>query len=149
MRIWTPDEVEKARIYFLDGKRLKTIANELGRSVTAVNKLLSRAGIRPKNSPRRKTKQKLKEIVPIVRKIWDPIERNHDDFRDVIFYIRKKGYNLGVNNLFQKIFFENAEYVLNGKPISKIKLLLFANKLRIEEKQPIFNIPEITYGDYV
>ena len=43
---WTPEEVDIIKSGFLAGKLVKTIANEIGRTPTAVNKFLSRAGIR-------------------------------------------------------------------------------------------------------
>ena len=43
---WTPEEVDIIKSGFLAGKLVKTIANEIGRTPTAVNKFLSRSGIR-------------------------------------------------------------------------------------------------------
>ncbi|MDR1475909.1 MAG: hypothetical protein LBI20_01135 [Holosporales bacterium] len=42
---WTIAEFEILRSGFSSGKRIKTIAYEIGRSMTAVNKFISRSGI--------------------------------------------------------------------------------------------------------
>ncbi len=44
---WTAEEIEKLKISFLKGQKMKITARELGRSHTALNKALSRFGIRP------------------------------------------------------------------------------------------------------
>ncbi|MDR1475882.1 MAG: hypothetical protein LBI20_00995 [Holosporales bacterium] len=49
---WTKAELEILRRGFLSGKRIKTIAYEIGRSETAVHKFLSRSGIHRANKIR-------------------------------------------------------------------------------------------------
>ena len=43
---WTVQDIEKMKMAFLEGKKIKIIAKQLGRSPTALNKALSRFGIR-------------------------------------------------------------------------------------------------------
>jgi hypothetical protein len=43
---WTIAEFEILRNGFMSGKRIKVIANEIGRSPTAVNKFISRSGLK-------------------------------------------------------------------------------------------------------
>ncbi|MDR2598281.1 MAG: hypothetical protein LBC25_00950 [Holosporales bacterium] len=42
---WTIGELEILKHGFKSGKRIKTIAYEIGRSMTAVNKFISRSGL--------------------------------------------------------------------------------------------------------
>lgn len=51
---WTDEEVALLKLRFAAGKRIKEIASEIGRSETAINKFLSRTGIRGNKSLRPK-----------------------------------------------------------------------------------------------
>ena len=43
---WTSGDIEQMKVAFLQGKTIKVIAKQLGRTPTALNKALSRFGIR-------------------------------------------------------------------------------------------------------
>ena len=63
------------------------------------------------------------------------------DFREVIKYLKSKNYkisNIIPDNM--RILYPNSQYILNGYPVSKAKLLILANKLREEENKPCFKI---------
>ena len=46
---WTTFEIEQMKIAFLQGKTIKVMAKQLGRTPTALNKALSRFGVRQSN----------------------------------------------------------------------------------------------------
>jgi hypothetical protein len=148
MKLWTPDEIEKIRSDFGSGKKIKVIASELGRSMTAVNKFLSRAGIRQK---------KRKKYVPSRRRMtqdsscWIPIPPSlpeYSEFNDVVLYLREKGHDVRrLLSSSRATLFEGATCMIDGRPISKVKLLLLANRLRIEAGEPVFKVVDIMFDE--
>lgn len=143
---WTPEEIATIKSSFLAGKRVKIIANEVGRSQTAVNKFLSRSGIRT----RRWTIEKAKPV-PHSKIFNIPSQslrevRNTEviaDFNDVLRYLKQNGYAISKNS--KREFSPMDNYAINEKPISEVKLLLLANRLRCENRQPIFSVPELAW----
>lgn len=171
---WTSLEIEEMKTAFLQGQQIKVIARKLGRTPTALNKALSRFGIRPS----RKSKITNNEM---------PIDWKH--------YLLPKGYkceqpiilpslepvkpNLAVKQLdndliknrerlkktdstwvpFSKIisYLEKQGhrittvdadlgiYELDKRQVESGYLLLLANRLRVEEARPIFLVNEITW----
>jgi hypothetical protein len=149
MNSWTTNEIEKVRADFMSGKKIKVIASELGRSLTAVNKFISRSGLRNNKRPRERisvtgdrhqisvNRNALQETF-----CYNPIK--YDDFSDVILYLRENGHNI---TRVKSLFASNCEYMLNGKPASKANVLLTANKLKTEEWKPIFKVADIMFGE--
>jgi hypothetical protein len=150
MRVWTSDEIEKIRVDFANGKRIKVIASELGRSLTAVNKLLSRAGIRGKGQPRKGCAVPVKRNRPPSRvlEIFDEYKpKDFSKFVEVILYLKKRGYDIDRTYSLSMVHCEKGGHLLNGRPVSRTKLLLLANRLRSEEGQPVFKIADIMFGE--
>ncbi|GHT88473.1 hypothetical protein FACS1894113_0970 [Alphaproteobacteria bacterium] len=154
---WTVEEFEKLKELFSNGKKIRTMAMAIGRSVSAVNKFLSRSGIRKARSEIRKIvgrkKYKLmhkfnatRKDVGVIPSIVIKKEANSfSTFSDIIDYIVSKGHTVRKNRHFGSSFYKNEEYILDEKPITKAKLLFFANKLRVEEGKPVFKIMEFIW----
>ena len=141
---WTFEEFSKIQKGFKEGRRIKILAQEIGRSETAVNKFLSRSGIR-KISRRRHKKPKLfvnkNHIKNHVTQVCSC--SNRKSFTDVLTYLIEKGYTIRKNQSFGRTFYKAEEYLLNEKPASKMKILLCANKLRSEENKEIFGSADV------
>ncbi len=133
---WTEDEIDRLRLDFLRGLPIKAIARSIERTPTAVNKALTRFQIRTprnlrkdeaKDSSRRKQffekDNRIRETIP-----WIP-------FLTVIDWLRNQG-------LIIKRIEDN--YHIGRRPYSPTQLLMFANKLRIEQGHEIFLVEDIT-----
>jgi hypothetical protein len=146
---WTVEEAAILKNGFINGKRIKLLAKEIGRSETAVNKFLSRSGIRGKcrGTYRRQVtlaKDGLKrfELRPEVRR---RVYKNElqADFSDVVAYMKEHGHKISKAMQQYRLFHISADFTMDGKPVSEAKLLLLANKMRVEEGKPIFSVPYI------
>lgn len=147
---WTNEEVEKLKKDISNGKKIKNIAFELGRSHTAVNKYISRLGLTTRQNTKNVNSKKItrkKKDFSLPEHIRNKVYGNEQvvDFSKVILYMRLIGYKVSKNNSFQSIFYTDEEYKLNNKPISKIRLLLLANRLRAENNLPIFKTSELEW----
>ncbi|MBR1479296.1 MAG: hypothetical protein IJ599_00130 [Alphaproteobacteria bacterium] len=138
-RAWTQEEIDVLRTGFNAGKLIKIIAGEVGRSTTAVNKFLSRSGIRT----RRWSIERVH--APSVKFIEHKVAActaigKASSLEKVIIYLQQNGYTVSES--------PNPTiggYFLDNKPISSIKLLIIANKLREEQCQPPFSAPELSW----
>ena len=140
---WSNEELSKLERDYNSGKRLKVIADELGRSLSAVNKFISRSGLRKNGASRKRQTSFIKRESPnnntnlknCQHKINKYKQRN-SSFEDVVKYLISKGYCISEYNGIIK----NGEeaFLLFDKPINKLQLLLIANKLRLEENLPVF-----------
>jgi transposase-like protein len=145
---WSNEEKILVKLGFLSGKRIKTIASEIGRSETAVNKFLSRSGIRCKRQ-KTQTKQskQLREQKPMQSELETPlVDKIQANILFVIDYLKRNGFK--ISKLSQQPYTPQLlgyDYLCNGKPITEAKLLLFANRLRVENNMPIFCIDSITW----
>ncbi|MDR3031042.1 MAG: hypothetical protein LBU35_01495 [Holosporales bacterium] len=140
---WTIEEFEKLKKGFLCGKKIKAIATEIGRSETAVNKFLSKSGIRRLAPKRRKSEPycyRIKRVNNIICQPAGKTKKDYASFADIISYIVQNGHTVRKNREFGNMFYKNEEYVLDEKPLTKAKLLIFANKLRVEDNKPIFKV---------
>lgn len=144
---WTPEEINIIKSGFLEGKLVKTIANEIGRTPTAVNKFLSRAGIRTRrwSIPKREHSVKRGKNFAASKQILNAVYKNEvvTDFRAVLGFLRSNGYAISKNS--KKTFAPLDNYAINDRPISDVKLLILANRLRCEKHQPIFAVPELSW----
>lgn len=145
---WLPREVEKLKRDYRSGKKIKVIAFELGRSATAVTKFLHRAGI-SRQCPR-KGERKVPTTPTIKRKILimendkrEKICSNVVEFQCVLDYLRKKGHIVyRVQGMIPNFTIDEEVFVLNSKLITKMRLLLLANRIRVEEREQIFEIDD-------
>lgn len=142
-RKWTKNEIELLKQEFKSGTQIKIIASKFGKSETAVNKILTRYGIRPRKRHSIKYNSKVHKSTNynIAKSRWLNILNDMVDFREVIKYLKSKNYK--ISNIIpdsMKILYPNSQYILNGYPVSKAKLLILANKLREEENKTCFKM---------
>ena len=99
---WTPEEVDIIKSGFLAGKLVKTIANEIGRTPTAVNKFLSRAGIRTRrwSIPKRNRTVIRTKNFAASKQLLNTVYTNEviTDFREVLRFLKSNGYTICENN---------------------------------------------------
>ncbi len=144
---WTPKEIDIIKSGFLAGKLVKTIANEIGRTPTAVNKFLSRSGIRTRrwSIPKRDHTMIRTKNFAASKQMLNAVYTNEvvTDFREVLGFLKSNGYTICRNS--KKTFAPMDNYAINERPISDVKLLILANRLRCEKHQPIFAVPELSW----
>ena len=144
---WTSKEIDTIKSSFLAGKLIKVIAEEVGRTPTAVNKFLSRAGIRTRRWKINKSNVSVKKTkdYSVNKQTLNAVFNNEiiTDFQEVLRYLRQNGHIITQND--KKIFYPFANYAIDGKPVSDIKLLIIANRIRCEKHQPIFAVPELSW----
>lgn len=141
-KLWTDKEIDVLKNEFANKTKLKLIALKLGRTTTAINKFLSRSGIRPHKARiyTIHTVPKLTQRVVLEPSLVATF-KNFVDFSKVVSYLISKNYKISqlkVSTL--KIICPRAEYLLDGKPVSKLQLVILANKLRAEENQNLFRV---------
>ena len=128
---WQRSELITLKNEFNKGECLKNIAKKLGRTETAINKVLSRSGIRTgtfKNSSTRK-------IIKTVQC------ESISDINAVIDYLNKRQYKVTcATNV--RIHSDKLQYTINGAFVSAVKLLIIANKHKLEEGSPIFHMKD-------
>ncbi len=165
---WTTFEIEQMKIAFLQGKTIKVMAEQLGRTPTALNKALSRFGVRqsnlkpvkvpapcidwrrylvPENAPTSIDDDPI--LIPPTPKVKSSFLMNRDFLRatdprwvtleKVIHYLERQGHRVKTNDAALD------DYQVDGKPVKASYLLLLANRLRIEESKPIFMVSEVTW----
>ncbi len=144
---WTKSEVDFLKKEFKNGTKIKLIASKLGKTETAVNKFLTRCGIRPKTKTISRNKYMLSnDIKRHVKNSttypgWISLLNDFVDFNEVIRYLRGKNYNISsIVPEHMKLIYPNSQYMLNGQPVSKSKLLILANKLRENENKNSFKL---------
>lgn len=142
-KAWTQQEIDILRSGFKEGKLVKTLAIEVGRSETAVNKFLSRSGIRTRRwkivKPSQLKDNKILSLDPKRPKIYN----KNDSFMDILEYLKSKGYIIAKLNPKDSILLPDEKYLVNNKPCSAVKILIMANKLRTEEHKSIFRVSEL------
>lgn len=149
---WTTEEISKLKADYAAGKRLKTIASELGRSLSAINKAVTRLAINRRNPRVFSDKKNIK--LPIYRsKQQNIISKNINTQNVVSFititrYLQSKGFTISkfsdpiVGNCYKN---EEEVFKVDNTLMTKMKLLLLANRIRVEEKEPIFSLRDITW----
>ena len=106
------------------GLKIRDIAKKFNRTEGAVHKAITRSNIARKSKPHNRNCVQITHELPKI----DVVEL-------ILNYLNSKGFC--TKRLDDGIF------ELNGNKISALKLLLIANKIRIEEKQPIFIAEDI------
>lgn len=177
---WTDQELNQARIAFLKGEQIKIIADKLGRSISSLNKILTRYRIRKLSSQDPQPKGYIKwnprdsycknKLPPIIeykslkprpertktQPTPKPLKKEQRLIKDnpwvslgeVITYIKRKGISIETFHLDKTsapTAYKEATFFLDKKPCSPLKVVLFANKLRLEERKPTFLIKEVTW----
>jgi len=149
---WSAADIEKARSYFLAGSSLKNIANELKRTLTAINKALSRFGIRPmslEKGSKRKVSRK-RECPHYItapsfeqRALQDEFD-NWVSFWKVCNYLEKKKIRFYEVSEF-RIQLENRKFRVDSKILSARQLLMMTNKLRAENNLKAFFVRGLSW----
>lgn len=143
---WKQDEIDLLKKEFKNGTQIKIIAYKLGKTETAVNKFLTRCGIRPRYRNNRINYRYQSNITSKQSSNnnsakWLNLFNNIVDFKEVIQYLKSKNYKISsIISENMKLFYPNSQYLLNGQPVSKTKLLILANKLREEENKDAFKL---------
>ncbi|MDR1208025.1 MAG: hypothetical protein LBJ89_01595 [Holosporales bacterium] len=126
---WSYREIKFIKFGFLSGIPIKILAQQIGRSPSALNKALSRYHIR-NNETFGKNK------CPVRKK--RPMETSMDF---VIQFLNSNGYNVC-----KRPFHVGAKYVceyfINQQPVAPARLIVIANGLRLEERRSIFLVKE-------
>lgn len=149
---WTMEEISRLKAEYAAGKRLKTIASELGRSLSAVNKAVTRLAINRRN-PRVFSDKKNIKLTIYRNKRQNIISKNINTQNTVSFvtitrYLQSKGFTISkfsdpiAGNCYKN---EKEVFKVDNTLMTKMKLLLLANRIRIEEKEPIFSSRDITW----
>ncbi len=148
LKLWTSEEIDTMKMGFLSGKSIKLMARELGRTPSALNKALTRFGIRF-HRPNKKNKCEVKKLPmastckknnPLAPQRQACIRNSYGlwvTLKRVIDYLCQLGYAVHVA--------ETGTALLNNQPVSHSKLLMLANKFRQENRKPIFLVEEVTW----
>ena len=170
---WTKEEIEKIQDNFSKGIRLKETAKNLGRSESSVNKALSRFGARgiKENTPyikwsphadyckgklppiiEYKTIRSKKQETPPSQKKPSKTQRLKDTpwvpFSKIVNYVQSKGVLIEAfhpNEGNRPNAYSEARFFLNKTPCTALKIVLFSNKLRAEERKAAFLAKEVTW----
>ncbi|MDR2074941.1 MAG: helix-turn-helix domain-containing protein [Holosporales bacterium] len=147
---WTKEEIAILKEKYSSGQRIKAIAKELGRTPSAINKTISRLGI-----ARRIVRIDVKRNITLQCKVKYAV---HDDpdvylqksvsFATIEKYLKEKGFRISRfrDSIYQTCHNNEKEMFKVGNiPMTKMKVLLFANRIRIEEKKPVFSSKDITW----
>ncbi|RZI45699.1 hypothetical protein [Candidatus Finniella inopinata] len=163
---WTDSDIEQMKTAFLQGKTIKDMAKQLGRTPTALNKALSRFGVRRDRKPTKVTAQpcvdwrrylipggqspnslddeaillpaSLKDSFLSHRLFLKATEPNWVSLKKVITYLERQGHRIQILDA------DSGDYKIDNKAAKAGALLLLANRLRIEENKPIFLVKEVT-----
>ena len=149
---WSATDIAKARSYFLAGASLKNIASELKRSPTAINKALSRFGIRPisvEKGSKRKALRK-RECPHYItapsfeqRALQDEFD-NWVSFWKMCNYLEKQKIRFYEVSEFG-IQLENRRFRVDAKILSARQLLIMTNKLRAENNLKAFFVRGLSW----
>ncbi len=135
---WGPHDISKLKELFLKGFSLKEMAKELSRSVTAVNKAISRFGFREKMPS---------SYTPIPVSLWQ--EKKHIDVPQILkraaFFSHSKRrvveFDYVVEFLRTRhhlIYVRGDQWYLDHHPVNSQQIILKANQIRVSEDVPIF-----------
>lgn len=149
-KTWTEKEIDILKSGFSQGKLVKTLANELGRSPTAVNKFLSRSGIRTRRWKIMKViKAKPEELkynkTLSLEQSKSHVSNKNNTFIDILNYLKNRGYSISRISSENNNHLSDEKYLVNNKPYSDLKMLLLANRLRTEEHKSIFSVSELIW----
>ena len=149
-KTWTEKEIDILKSGFSQGKLVKTLANELGRSPTAVNKFLSRSGIRTRrwkimNVIKAKPEELKYNKTLSLEQSKSHVSNKNNTFIDILNYLKNRGYSISRISSENNNHLSDEKYLVNNKPYSDLKMLLLANRLRTEEHKSIFSVSELIW----
>ena len=149
LKHWSAADIAFLRAELKKGTRVKHIAACLNRSQTAVSKFAARHGFQTRRYTRRsglerlysaKIKRRPFKILPPM-----PIINKCDfvGFETILKYLLEKRHKISSKipeNI--KLFYPDAKYLLDGQPVTRVKLLLLANKHRQDDGRDEFKVCE-------
>ncbi|WP_010302678.1 hypothetical protein [Candidatus Odyssella thessalonicensis] len=148
-KVWNATEIEYIKEAYAQGKREKLIAHELGRTESSVSKAITRYKIRTKRDYSILSRQSTskasagRKVKPtkVVRPqmTFNGTACNWTSADEVLRYLGEKSsqFEIRYRNFTPVYIFQNRE-------VSLAKVLMEANKIRLEENQPIFHLEEVT-----
>ncbi len=135
---WKNDEIERLRTDFLKGLPIKMIARALQRTPGSVNKALSRFRIR---TPRLLKKPVRLEPTKPRKKLYKDVNQKAclawTSFNAILAWLKEEGIEVSHPS--------DDSYFLEGRPLSKMQIVMCANKIRLEKKLTIFLVEDITW----
>jgi hypothetical protein len=149
---WSAADIKNARSYFLEGLTIRDIAKELGRSVTATNKALSRFGIRfekPRRNYTELQQPKKRIFSPIVapsfeRKALRQELESWVSFGHLCQYLSSQNiclYELSAPS----IELDYRQFRVGTQVLNAGQLLVIANKIRTENNQKAFFVKGLSW----
>lgn len=147
IRYWTYDDIVMLKKGHAQGKKIKDLSCELGRSPTAVSKFLTRSGI--KNGETAIVSKKMNVSFRREKKFYaeqsivcSTFNKRFADINLVFSYLSSKGYRVSQPTQYLPSALNDCVFI-NNKPYLKTRALLLANRLRAEEGKHPFDVPEI------
>jgi hypothetical protein len=145
---WSECAIHQLRTAFLQGKSIKMMARELKRTPTAINKALSRFGLRPtsrlKHLPHLRTIGSVQSTQTCSRETCkastrdDPkrsTSRPTTNLETIVQFLRSHGFIVQPSmHAFETFFVDHA--TMNARQI-----LLKANQICVRDQLPLFSIP--------
>ena len=150
---WSATDIKNARSYFLEGLTIRDIAKELGRSITATNKALSRFGIRFEKPRRNYTEfvEQPKERISCFivapsfeRRALRQEFENWVSFECLCQYLSSQNvylYELSASN----IKLECRQFRVGTQILSAGQLLVMANRIRTENNLKAFFVKGLSW----
>ncbi|MBX9976971.1 MAG: GcrA family cell cycle regulator [Alphaproteobacteria bacterium] len=135
---WKSEDIETLRFYFLKGLSIKMIARTMARTPGAVNKALSRFHIRTPRCfkekkaylPSQTEKRSNSEKDPGMPSSWTSLFT-------ILTWLREQ--NIIVHETSLDTFY------IGSRPFSKMQIVMYANKLRLEQGHEIFLAKDVTW----
>lgn len=145
---WTLEDLEYVRQAYAEGKREKIIALELGRSEASVSKAITRHGLRHKRNyselDNRRIKHSIRSrIIKVNRILEDKTFNgracNWTSVDDVLRFLGEHS-----PHFFIKYAQGKPSYIFHNQSVSLAKVLMEANRIRINTDQSIFHLEDVT-----
>lgn len=142
---WNNEDIEQLRLHFLKGLPIKLIARTLSRSPGAVNKALSRFNIRtPRRFKEKKTLLSFKKVTSSLfqrKKKCSERERkcpsSWTSFSKIVEWLNDQGTEC--------VPLSEDNFLIQNRPYTKLQVVMYANKLRLERGYAIFLVENITW----
>lgn len=150
---WTSKDIHTLKLAFLEGLPIKQIAKHLKRTPTALNKALTRFGIRPKGIKSRKsflnwaeTSQALiSRVSPSSkRKKSKSVDSEWVPFSTILNYLKENGDSIKTIH-HEGDHADEQRFLIHGRIYTPLQLLLRANKNRKLENAEPFLVEGITW----
>jgi hypothetical protein len=143
---WTRQEIEALQEGFRQRKSLKILAEEFGRSLTSINKALSRFGIRqcgPKLFLRKKTS--LKNVHQQKKYYKNKKNKLCLQYQDPFIWIDMKELTQWMKEQCIPVTETNNIYFMQKRPYTPLQILYIVNRMRFESQQKIFMVKGVTW----